>query len=637
MTETQQKQKTKKEEYTELVNKYAEIFRKKDNEQLYQAFKNSNASDLTDRQYLKGLGKLFENCRPDIEAFYEEINELKEERGSPYHEYTNSDGAFKPSKLGKDIERAYNFKCLKDSGQLLVYKNGWWQPQAEQLIKEEVNLRLGEEFSKKRMKETISWIKTSNYVKRKNFQPPKKKINFKNCVYDLEKGDTIPHEPGYNFTFQVPWNYNPDAEPDKIDDFLDEVTYNQEDKIKLYELAAYTLIPSYPFNKAGMLSGNGNNGKTIYIDILKRLTGEENYADKKLQELKDGFDTHFLYGKLACFDDDLPPTKLRNTDIFKKLTGGSDIGAEVKFGDQYNFNPFAKFIFAANKIPPTTDKSAGFYRRWMIVDFPYKFIENPPEDNERFKEAQPRQELMNQIGSTEEMEGLVKKCVNRLEIMIEQNGFTYSNNVEQNRKKWREHSVPLVSFIERFCEQGKNRNEEAKEKERKEEADWESWTFDYVRKDNLHRMISAWCKKHGEGPPSKKALTQALKDSDIWVGNTQTNREPDSSKVRVYSGLKIVLEKEDDRTPSFLFDLIRDDSNQSIKVVESVKDRKLNSRVKDYMSNNYSSDMIGIEDLRDELIDEDVIDEGEDFDGSIEFLLSDGSLFEPNPGYVQYL
>ena len=30
---------------------------------------------------------------------------------------------------------------------------------------------------------------------------------------------------------------------------------------------------------------------------------------------------------------------------------------------------YAKLIIATNNLPATTDKTMGFYRRWMIIDF----------------------------------------------------------------------------------------------------------------------------------------------------------------------------------------------------------------------------------------------------------------------------
>jgi P4 family phage/plasmid primase-like protien len=610
--------------------------------QLKQKIKRTPASKMVQKDYIDKISENFNGSKKHIYELHEELKLVADiERNHSFDNYVNHDQKFRPGYLAEEIQQDFEFKTLKDSGQILIYKNGWWQPHGQQMIEQESVARLGtENFLNNRVNGVKNYIKSSNYVERDNFQPPERKINLRNGVYNLETGQMESHKPENNFTFKINYNYKTGSECPRIDQFLSEITEKEEDKEKLYEIIAYSMLPSNPLNKAAILAGSGENGKTVFIDIVKELLGSRNIVNKSLQDLNDSFDVHDIHGKLSVIDDDLPPTKLRNTDIFKKLTGGSDIGAEIKFGDHYDFQPIAFPIFAANQIPPTPDKSHGFFRRWVLVNFPYQFRKNPNPNDPKQKQAQPRSEMITELTTEEEMEGLLCKCIEKLEELLERNSFKNQRSVEDLRKKWREHSTPITSFFEKYVEQGRTKSEDEMVKDKKDNPDWEDWQFDYLRRDDLQRMIAAYAKKKGATKPSKNKITRRLKDSDLRTGITQTRREPmdlngGSDRIRVYSGLKISFDKED--TPPYLLNMFSQDSNQSIQVVEDR--RNLDNLLEDYIRSNYSNGSVMVDELLDELEEEEVINEDErgTCEDKIDSLKDDGILFEPSPGEVQFL
>ncbi|MCC6014672.1 MAG: hypothetical protein LM564_03090, partial [Desulfurococcaceae archaeon] len=86
--------------------------------------------------------------------------------------------------------------------------------------------------------------------------------------------------------------------------------------VLLYEIIGYTLLAGeYPLNKAVMLVGEGRNGKSTYLELVKRLLGSGNVVSVKLQDLTNDrtrFSIYSLYGKLANIFADLPSEALRN-------------------------------------------------------------------------------------------------------------------------------------------------------------------------------------------------------------------------------------------------------------------------------------------------------------------------------------
>jgi Predicted ATPase len=116
--------------------------------------------------------------------------------------------------------------------------------------------------------------------------------------------------------------------------------------ILLFEIIGYTLYPKYTFNKAVMLVGEGNNGKSTYIRLIKEILGQENTVSISLQTLCENiFAFSQLYRKLANLFADLPSSPIRYTGIFKLATGEDTITADRKFKDPITFENYAKLIF----------------------------------------------------------------------------------------------------------------------------------------------------------------------------------------------------------------------------------------------------------------------------------------------------
>src|SRR5690606_23429930 len=76
-----------------------------------------------------------------------------------------------------------------------------------------------------------------------------------------------------------------------------------------------------------------------------------------------------LDGKTLAGDADLTRGSL-DDGIFKKLVAGENIPAKRLYEDATTIVPVAKLVFAANSLPVTKDVSAGYFRRWITIDFP---------------------------------------------------------------------------------------------------------------------------------------------------------------------------------------------------------------------------------------------------------------------------
>lgn len=195
-------------------------------------------------------------------------------------------------------------------------------------------------------------------------------VNVKNGLYNLVTKEFINHTPDIFTVNQLNCTYVPDA--------YDEEVYNTivslakgDDNITtlLVQMLGYCLMGDCRLQKSFILLGDGRNGKSMFLDMVRCWLGDENCSSLALEDLSERFRTAELVGKMVNIGDDSGHNLLENTAIFKKLVTGDSITIERKNQQPFKYSNKAKLIFAANSLPPTTDKSDGFFRRCIIIPF----------------------------------------------------------------------------------------------------------------------------------------------------------------------------------------------------------------------------------------------------------------------------
>jgi len=135
--------------------------------------------------------------------------------------------------------------------------------------------------------------------------------------------------------------------------------------------------------------------------------------------LKARFEGSKLLKKLVCLMGETSFELITNTDYLKKLTGQDLIRAEFKGKNCFDFRNYAKLIMATNSLPPTSDKTIGFYRRWKIIDFINIF----PEETDVLFNV-----------SDEEYKNLSLKCLNIAKNLWKHRKFTNEGDFERRKE-----------------------------------------------------------------------------------------------------------------------------------------------------------------------------------------------------------
>jgi len=174
-----------------------------------------------------------------------------------------------------------------EKSEIWFYENGIYSPNGRSKIKEILRDFLGEYFTAYVVNMAITKLEADSYINSDEFF----KNNYPNII-PVQNGllnvitlKLEPFTPSMIFFSKLPVVYNSKAKCPKINSFLKNVLSQEEDRLVFYELAGFSLIKEYKFEKAFMFVGDGRNGKGKSIELLKKLVGAENCCSIPLTSL----------------------------------------------------------------------------------------------------------------------------------------------------------------------------------------------------------------------------------------------------------------------------------------------------------------------------------------------------------------
>jgi len=350
------------------------------------------------------------------------------------------------------IER-HNIKTIIETEprpMLYHWKKGVYLPNAEGIIKKEVRDYFNLSTSNHEVAEIIGHVKGKTYVSENEFDTEVDWISVKNGLLNIKTKELKPHDPTVLTRVQIPVNYEKDAKCLRWNQFLEEVIIPQNEELNdeftakiatLQELCGYCLYRDTPFHKATMLTGEGSNGKSVFLDTLTTLLGKDNVSTVPLQS----FDTReyalgAMVGKLANIHCDLSDKALRESGNFKLIVGGDSVHVNQKYKTPFDTKIYAKQLFSANKVPETSDHTPAFFRRWIIIPFPNSFDEETADRDLKSK-------------LLVELPGILNWALEGLNRLIQNQHFSYEPTVHELESIYITLSSPVDAFVTACLEQ----------------------------------------------------------------------------------------------------------------------------------------------------------------------------------------
>jgi putative DNA primase/helicase len=199
------------------------------------------------------------------------------------------------------------------NGQIFMFIGSMYYNDADRLRKDIVKLLHADNFSESRKIEQIvrDILFRVKYATTKFDYPFNKKAKFlvpvKNgVVVRRNLNCLLPKSPVWGFTYSLPIEYDRDAPTEPVMAFIRSLVAPEDVEI-LIQIGAQALLQDENYQTAYLLTGDGANGKSTYLNFLLRIIGKENTTAVSIQDLvEDKFKAAELQGKLMNVYADLP-------------------------------------------------------------------------------------------------------------------------------------------------------------------------------------------------------------------------------------------------------------------------------------------------------------------------------------------
>ncbi len=204
----------------------------------------------------------------------------------------------------------------------------------------------------------------------------KRFLTLKNGLYDLNQEELVPHDPSVFTTNLLPYEFDLGAKCPLWEKYLKDVFFGKQDIINFVKQAVgYSFLKDIPTAALFLLIGEGSNGKSVFINTITNLFGEENVANVNLHQMSDEYYVQDLFGKMVNLSSESSHKKKIDTEIIKAAVAGDWISGRLPYKPPSKFKPYAKHFLSINEIPKNDDLSYGWERRIYPIEFNRLFAE----------------------------------------------------------------------------------------------------------------------------------------------------------------------------------------------------------------------------------------------------------------------
>jgi len=451
---------------------------------------------------------------------------------------------------------AFVWKAIRDSDHAHVRVNrdndelwafdpdtGTWSPDGERALRHAARLALeSHHYGGNVLEELKNQVRADPSVEvwNEEFGLEAGKLAVKNGLLDLRKAydgddDALRNlEPEDYALNRLPVAYDPAADPETWYGFVGDVVETSMIQT-LQEYVGHCLHRENLFERALLLVGGGENGKSTFLNTVEAVLGDDNTTSVSPFDFGDKPSLARIHGSLANISVELEGGSLRGKNLanFKKLTGGDSIQAKRLYQGPYNFTYDGGMLFATNEVPevPVSDDDTAFWRRWIIIHFDNQFPEGSskrdPTLGKRLKEPENLSAVLNWA-----VEGWGR--------LLEKGEFdNVAETPDQTRQQWQSWGDSVDYYLSNVA----TRDADALNISTREA--WEAYRH--------------WCRENGYDFVGQSKFTNAAKDKDLgYAGSVRTDRH--TTPRRGYKAFGTV----DGETPPVgVIDDVQDDAGGS--------------------------------------------------------------------------
>lgn len=326
-----------------------------------------------------------------------------------------------------------------------------------------------------RIEETARKISTAGIDADTYWQHTRPGVGFRNGFWSYDSGQLEPHSPHNRLTSALDIEHDEGATCPTWERVLRDYWPDCEDTRALIEefFGVALLGQSTKLAKALFLLGDGSNGKTTLVDVVRGLMPNESTCSVSPHKLSAHNAEYYIINlrhKLLNIVPDLSRRDLQDMGDFKAVVTGDQVTGRNPHGRPELFRPIAGHVVLTNEMPYVSDTSHGFWRRPIAVRFDRIFGDDDRDISipERLSQERP---------------GIIMRLLRAGCRALERGRYLEPQASTELRDEWRRESDPAALFVD-DCEEQIARLRAHDHR---------------VRSAKLYEEYSDWCARTGRG------------------------------------------------------------------------------------------------------------------------------------------
>jgi phage/plasmid-associated DNA primase len=170
---------------------------------------------------------------------------------------------------------------------------------------------------------------------------------------------------------------------------------------------------------------------------------------------------------------------------------------------------YAKLINATNELPVVKDQTYGFWRRWIVTDFPHQFEDDPAFFDRTF--------------TNEEIEGVITVSVLALTHVLQHRKFDFEDSSADVKERWERASDSVYAFVKDLIENNK--------------AEYDPKNGDlFTGVKELYQAYTEWCEENERKPEAQQTVTKRL---ETKFRITKSQKRVNGERAWCYVGIRL--------------------------------------------------------------------------------------------------
>jgi P4 family phage/plasmid primase-like protien len=304
------------------------------------------------------------------------------------------------------------------------------------------------------------------------------------ALFAGEAGFLLRHTPRWFSPTCLPYPYDPDADCPHWRAFLERNLEGEAERIALLqEWFGYCATADTSRQKFLLLEGEGANGKSVVCAALEAMLGSENCSHVPLEVFGARFQLEATLGKLANIASEVGELDRAAEGFLKSFTSGDVMQFELKHKPTFSATPTARLVLATNNRPRFSDRSAGIWRRMILMPFRVTIAD---DDSKRVL-GMDKPAWWDASG---ELPGIFNWALAGLERLRRQNRFTTSKVCDEALAEYRTENNPTRLYLTETCQEAPDGQTPCEE---------------------LYADYRRWCEVNGYSPLAARAFGKEVK------------------------------------------------------------------------------------------------------------------------------